>query len=152
MGLYQDSQTSYSVATRDGDAIDSIHRRYSSTGQIQGAIGQSGSWDVLPAREPWVSSKPEEVHSGAVPDYGISRVHSGHCGDGDKASIRQAKENQGRVPEVGKGGSGFSQIISTVNWEMNTTSWVIPPAPLLYQRLQMKLSIALNKGPQDYET
>ena len=35
---------------------------------------------------------------------------------------------------------------------MNATSWVIPPAPLFYRHLQMKLSVALNKGLQDYET
>ena len=32
-------------------------------------------------------------------------------------SIRQAKENQGGVLEVRKGGSSFSQIINMVNWE-----------------------------------
>ena len=64
------------------DAFDSIHRGYSGNGRVQGVIGQSGSRDVLPPQEPWVSNKPEEVHFGAVPDYGVSRVHSGHHDDG----------------------------------------------------------------------
>ena len=42
-GLYQDSQTSHSTARGDGDASDSIHKRYPSNGQIHGATGQSGS-------------------------------------------------------------------------------------------------------------
>ena len=52
---------------------------------------------MLPPREPWVPNKTK-VHFGAILDYGVSRVHSGHRGDGDKAPIRQTKENQGRVP------------------------------------------------------
>ena len=146
MSLYQDSQTSHSVATGDGDVTDSIHRRNSSIGRIQGAIDQSGSWDVLPARESWVPNKPEEVHSGAVPDYGISRVHSEHCGDGEKAFIRQAKENQGGVLEVRKGGSGFSQIISTVNWENECHFTGNSPGPFVLPTLANKVVCCVEQG------
>ena len=36
--------------------------------------------------------------------------------------------------------------------KMNATSRVISPAPLFYQHLQIKLSLALNGSLQDYET
>ena len=101
---------------------------------------------MLPARESWVPNKPEEVHSGAVPDYGISRVHSGHYGDGDKASIRQAKENQGRVPEVRKGGSGFSQIIITVDWENECHFTGNSPDPFVLLTLVNTVVCCIEQG------
>ena len=45
-----------------------------------------------------------------------------------------------------------ARSLARLIWKMNAISWVIPSAPLFYRHLQMKLSLALNKSLQDYET
>ena len=113
---------------------------------------------MLPARESWVPTKAEEVHSGAIPDNGISRIHSGHCGDGDKASIRQAKENQGRVWRLGKEEVVSAGSLAQLIGKMNTTSRVIPPDYFVLLTLanevvcrveqgSLRLQSSVNTGP-----
>ena len=120
--------------------MDSIHRRHSSPGGVQGTSNESRGGCSVPPTMPWFPDKPKDISAGA---------NSGHCGHGiplgKMKKIRAESRAMARADQVSA--RALARLVGT----MNATVQVIPPAPLFYHHLQMALSDTLNRSSQSYE-
>ena len=132
---------------------DSLHRRHTSTGRVQGTSARPGKRAGVPPIMPGVHYKQKEVSLRTNTVTGIPGSHSENNNNGVEPSSQQMKviQVEARKLEREELILGPSPLAPPEEDECHI-SGDPPPSPLFYRHLQMTLSQILLQSAQDYDT
>ena len=152
VGVHKNPETSTGHLTTKRGPYDRLHRRHPTDSRIKGPSSRPCPSPGAPAREPRLYHQHREVSAHPKPDHRVSgplsqlHRHGATTSPSKNKQIRAEARKMMRMAEPPS-----ARTLARLLGKMNSTTCVIPPAPLFYRSLQMALSNTLETHSQNYE-
>ena len=131
MGVHKNPETSSSCSQGERCKANSLHRRFTDTGGVQGLDPRPGDRNVVPAGMPGIHCGQEEINSKPNPGNRILGPISGLHSNGAKTSSNKDEAYSSGSSQASKTDISISPYSGTVTGEDERNKLCSSPSPLI---------------------